>query len=368
LTDEDGLYNNYSLELPDIVSTLQLKRDVTESESSEDTSAAPESSEEVSQLNGSTSSESANMTEIICTEIYICDIKDVSGVSILEFDLSFDPAILEFVEYEFLRPSIWVDDEDYTEDLTSTSDASNGSIHFCVLNIDETCGVKQDNALGFKLYFRAPKGTVLDETYFTISNEYVVNALLEEVDAANYKLCFGAPLVQNQLYSADIFFEAKESSEKAQIIQFGITFDPKLCEFVRYELIYKDGYIDNNRITDGSQVANAAKGELFFSFENIEFQISITDSGIIGVRVYFEMTNGIQFDSSLLSIKDFVVKNADGETLENAIDIIIDGSEEKSYWDLGKVAIMVVAIVVVLASGVLVAIIYGRKKKNNART
>ena len=218
------------------------------------------------------------------------------------------------------------------------------------------------------MFFRAPKGTVLDETYFTIANEYVVNALLEEVDSTNYKLNFGAPSVQNQLYSADIFFEAKESSEKAQIIQFCVTFDPKLCEFVKYELIYEDGNFDNNKIADISKIGDASEGELYFGFESVESQISIMESGLIGVRVYFEMKNGIQFDSSLLSIKDFVAKNADGVTLEDAIDIVIDGSEEKSFWDLGKVTIMVVSIVVVLASGVLVAIIYGRKKKNNART
>ena len=92
---------------------------------------------------------------------------------------------------------------------------------------------------------------------------------------------------------------------------------------------------------------------------------SLTEAGVTGVRVYFEMKSGIQFDPSLLNVKELIAKDPDGKTLsEDTFEVYVDGkTEDKNFWDTTKVVIMVVAVVIVIAAGVLVVLIYGRKKK-----
>ena len=373
LTDEEGLYQNYSLELPNVSHTLNLKSEKPGEESgesfeSQDTISGTSSdvtSSEQSQTTESFVASTPEETELVSTTVMLYDIKDPSGVSILEFDFIFDPNLLEFVRYEFIRPSVWVDDVKYTEDLTVTSDATDGKIHFCVLNSDENCGVKESGVLGFRVYFNAPIGLTLDSSFFTFENESVVNALLLDVPPADYKLLVGEQEFQNQLYFTDLLFKVEDSSVDLHELQFLLTFDPRLCTYVKYEVMYADGASDKQIVQDRSQIGSAAEGTLFFRFESTDSATSITQAGILGIRVYFHMTNDIQFDSSLLNIDEIVAKNAKGDTLDKDVfEISIEGaSDEKSFWDVTKVIVMVVGVVIVVAAGVLVVLIYGRKKK-----
>ena len=359
LTDEEGLYQNYSLELADISYTLNLLEETTDDESMDESSFdgsgsnSPEESQEVSEP------DLFEQTEIVSTEILLYDIKDPNGISAVEFDFSFDPSVLEFVKYEFIRPSIWVDDVVYTEDFTNIQGASNGQIHFCVLNCDENCGVKEDGILGFRLYFKATKGTTLDESYFKIDNEIILNTLVEEIDSANYKFAIGMQFSSPSYSHADIKFDSKDGN--AYELQFSITFDSRLCEFVEYEFLFGDGS-SAAMIDDQSVIDEASAGKLFFRLVSLDQKTSITKAGVVGIRIYFEMKNGIQFDPSLISDPiDLIAKNVSGEPV--AFEAIVEGKEEESFWDVTKVTIMVVSSLIVVLAGVLVVFVYGRKKK-----
>jgi hypothetical protein len=192
-----------------------------------------------------------------------------------------------------------------------------------------------------------------------------VNALLLDVPPADYKLLVGEQAFQNQLYFTDLLFKVEDSSVDIHELQFLLTFDPRLCTYVKYEVMYADGASDKQIVQDRSQIGSAAEGTLFFRFESTDSATSITQAGILGIRVYFYMTNDIQFDSSLLNIDEIVAKNAKGDTLDKDVfEISIEGvSDEKSFWDVTKVIVMVVGVVIVVAAGVLVVLIYGRKKK-----
>ncbi len=167
----------------------------------------------------SVSAESAIIGETYETQISMLitveDIADTAGVSCLQFTLSYDPSVLQFIRYECLLPEDWDLNTEYTEDLTNLR-TEEGILVFCVMNNEQGHGVKQNGVLGFRVEFTI-QGASFDPSMITLKDALLINDRLEDIAGGNYRLSVRYDLDRTSL-SGDIFSSNDSEGKPVKIL------------------------------------------------------------------------------------------------------------------------------------------------------
>jgi hypothetical protein len=189
LIDANDLENGTSLDIDEKILTVELNS--ADNEVSGDASSENVSSEEsVPEASVPEESVVSKPDEVpadpgkVVVDITLKNITDPAGVSSLLFHVKYDKTLLKYVEYSWIKPENWVDDINYTENMTPSAQTE-GDLLFWVLNIDPACGVKEDGALGFRVTFEL-LGEEFKPEMLTIEQVEICNSELQEMQEGTY--------------------------------------------------------------------------------------------------------------------------------------------------------------------------------------
>jgi hypothetical protein len=189
LIDANDLENGTSLDIDEKILTVELNS--ADNEVSGDASSENASSEEsVPEASVPEESVVSKPDEVpadpgkVVVDITLKNITDPAGVSSLLFHVKYDKTLLKYVEYSWIKPENWVDDINYTENMTPSAQTE-GDLLFWVLNIDPACGVKEDGALGFRVTFEL-LGEEFKPEMLTIEQVEIYNSELQEMQEGTY--------------------------------------------------------------------------------------------------------------------------------------------------------------------------------------
>ena len=198
LIDANDLENGTSLDIDEKILTVELNS--ADNEVSGDASSENVSSEEsVPEASVPEESVVSKPDEVpvdpgkVVVDITLKNITDPAGVSSLLFHVKYDKTLLKYVEYSWIKPENWVDDINYTENMTPSAQTE-GDLLFWVLNIDPACGVKEDGALGFRVTFEL-LGEEFKPEMLTIEQVEICNSELQEMQEGTY--AFSVTTVSN---------------------------------------------------------------------------------------------------------------------------------------------------------------------------